>query len=96
MNPAFVTFHVDIAIRPKLKITTRANVTKVIVEDVVGGVRKRAVVIEFGEKREGMRYGVEARKEVVLSLVSFLIRLGESKVMCGRRSFSAVPPTCLP
>ncbi|TDL26596.1 GMC oxidoreductase [Rickenella mellea] len=55
--------------RPNLKVATHAHVTKMLVEDVLDGDKKvkRAVGVEFCEKKGGVRYRVKARREVVLS-----------------------------
>ena len=50
--------------RPNLRVVTSATVTKVIFDK--SGDRPRAVGVEFTSSRNGPRFRVGARKEVVL------------------------------
>jgi choline dehydrogenase len=50
--------------RPNLRVITSATVTKVIFDK--SGDQPRAVGVEFTPSREGPRFKVRARKEVVL------------------------------
>jgi choline dehydrogenase len=56
----------DVLARPNLTVVTGASVTRILFE-VPEGEEPRASGVEFANSKEGDRYVVKARKEVVLS-----------------------------
>lgn len=55
----------DVLARPNLKVVINAQVTRVLFENV--GDKTRAVGVEFANTKEGPRYRVWSRKDVILS-----------------------------
>ena len=55
----------DVLKRPNLKVAVFSQVTKIIFDTTDG--KKKAIGVEFARKKNGARYRVRVKKEVVLA-----------------------------